>query len=255
MNEKELRQKFVDQAVAYVGVIEGSSQHKYIVDTYNKIVPLPQSYKLKYTDSWCAAFVSVIAKKCGLLDIIPAECSCQRQITLWQKLGRWQENDSYTPKVGDIIYYDWGDNGVGDNKGVSDHVGIVVSVSNNVIKVIEGNYKDSVAYRFIDVNGKFVRGYGLPNFASRATSKEIISTSSKESVCNVELKVLKKGNKGQSVKALQALLIGFGYSCGAAGIDGDFGVATENSVKKYQSKKCLQVDGIVGTATWTSLLK
>lgn len=252
MNEKELRQKFVNQAIAYVGVKEGDSRHKEIVDTYNSIVPLPQGYALKYTDSWCAAFVGVIAKKCGLLDLLPAECSCPRQITLWQKLGRWQENDGYVPQVGDIVYYDWDDNGVGDNKGVSDHVGIVVSVYENEIKVIEGNYSDSVKYRTIAVNSRYVRGYGLPNFASRATSKEI---SSKESVCNVELKVLRKGSKGQSVKAIQAMLVGFGYSCGSAGIDGDFGSGTESAVRKYQSKKGLEVDGIVGTATWTSLLK
>lgn len=81
------RQNFVNTAISYLGVVEGSEKHKYIIDTYNKISPLPQGYKVKYTDSWCATFVNAIAKFCGLLNIIPAECSCPRQITLWQKLG------------------------------------------------------------------------------------------------------------------------------------------------------------------------
>ncbi len=258
MNEKELRQKLVDEAIKYIGVKEGSSKHKYIVDTYNKISPLPVNYKVKYTDAWCATFVSFIAKQCGLLDIVPAECGCERQIELWKKLGRWEEKDSYKPSVGDIVYYDWQDNGVGDNKGHSDHVGIVVSVSNNMIKVIEGNMDDKVGYRNIAVDGKTIRGFGKPNFASKATKTSSVNnsnSSSKGSACSVELSILKKGSKGQSVKALQAMLKGFGYSIGLSGIDGHFGTSTEKAVKKYQEKEKLSVDGIVGVATWTSLLK
>lgn len=256
MNEKELRQAFVDKALAYVGVKEGSSQHRGIVNTYNSISPLPQGYKLKYTDSWCAAFVSFVAKECGLLDIIPAECSCPRQIALWQTLGRWKEDDAYVPNVGDIIYYDFDDIGIGNNKGVSDHVGIVVSVSGNSIKVVEGNYSDSVKCRTITVNARYIRGYGLPLFSSLATSSSTINSKSSLSkgTCQVELSVLRKGSKGQSVKALQAMLVGFGYSCGAAGIDGDFGSGTESAVKKYQKNMGLAVDGIVGRNTWAKLL-
>lgn len=252
MNENELRQKFTGAAISYIGVQEGSSRHKYIVDTYNKIKPLPVNYVLKHTDSWCAAFVSFIAKECGLLDIIPAECSCPRQIELWKKLGRWIENDAYVPKVGMIIYYDWQDSGIGDNKGVSDHVGIVVNVSGNNIKVVEGNYKDAVTYRTLVVNGKNIRGYGDPNYTSKATKKETVVA--KESVCEVEVKVLKKGSKGSSVKALQILLIGYGYSCGKSGVDGDFQGDTLAAVKKYQKSKKLDPDGVVGRLTWAKLL-
>lgn len=246
------RQNFVNTAISYLGVVEGSEKHKYIIDTYNKISPLPQGYKVKYTDSWCATFVSAIAKFCGLLNIIPAECSCPRQIALWQKLGRWQEDDSYTPMMGDIIYYDFDDNGVGDNKGISDHVGIVVSVSGNNIKVIEGNKNDSVSYRTIAVNAKYIRGFGCPSFASKATEENV---QLKESVCSVELKILKQGSKGNSVRALQLLLVGNNCFCGSSGADGDFGSATLSAVKKYQAKKGLEVDGIVGKNTWTSLLQ
>ena len=77
---------------------------------------------------------------------------------------------------------------------------------------------------------------------------------SQEEVCKVNLKTLKKGSEGDSVKALQTLLIGYGYSCGSCGADGDFGSATDKAVKAYQKAKGLVVDGIVGPATWGKLL-
>lgn len=257
MTEKQLRQKFVNMAVSYVGVKEGSSKHKYIIDTYNKIKPLPQNYKVTYKDAWCATFVSAMASKVDMLDIIPAECSCNRQIALWKKLGRWEEKDSYTPEIGDILYYSWTDNGVGDCTLISDHVGIVVSINGSNVKVVEGNYSDSVKYRIMSVNGKFIRGYGKPDFASKAkstNSSKVSISSSKECSCQVELKELKYGDDGADVKALQILLIGYGCSCGKSGVDGDFGNGTLSAVKKFQGKKGLTQDGIVGVKTWAKLL-
>lgn len=73
-------------------------------------------------------------------------------------------------------------------------------------------------------------------------------------VDEVVLSTLKKGNKGASVKALQILLIGNGYSCGTYGADSSFGAATDNAVRNYQKANGLSVDGIVGPATWRKLL-
>lgn len=171
MNELELRNLMANVLVPYLGCREGSAQHLDIVNTYNSIKPLPQGYKLKTTDSWCAASVSAAAAKCGFLDIIPAECSCPRQIALWQKMGRWVENDAYVPKVGDIIYYDWNDNGNGDCAGTADHVGIVCVVNGNNLRIIEGNYSDTVKYRDLKVNGRYIRGYGIPDYAKKATKE------------------------------------------------------------------------------------
>lgn len=70
----------------------------------------------------------------------------------------------------------------------------------------------------------------------------------------VTLPVLKSGSKGGKVKALQAMLKGNGYGLGIWGVDGDFGAATVQAVKKYQKKNGLTADGIVGKATWAKLL-
>lgn len=156
--------KVVEQAKAWLGLKESNGSHKQIIDVYNSQKPLPVGYKLKYTDAWCAGFVSAVAVKLGYTDIIPCECSCPRMIALFQKNGIWVENDAYVPNPGDIIFYDWDDNGVGDNKGGSDHVGIVEKVANGKITIIEGNYSNSVKRRTLSVNGKYIRGYGVPKY-------------------------------------------------------------------------------------------
>lgn len=67
----------------------------------------------------------------------------------------------------------------------------------------------------------------------------------------LELPVLKRGCKGESVRALQALLSGLGYSLVT---DGRFGGKTDNAVRCYQEDADLDPDGSVGRRTWSSLL-
>lgn len=80
------------------------------------------------------------------------------------------------------------------------------------------------------------------------------TTETKKGDYTMELRNLKKGCKGEDVKALQILLIGRGYSCGSAGADGDFGSGTYTAVTKYQKAKGLTVDGIAGEKTMRSLM-
>ena len=70
----------------------------------------------------------------------------------------------------------------------------------------------------------------------------------------MEMRNLKKGHKGEDVRALQILLIGRGYSCGSTGADGDFGSMTDIAVRKYQDIKGLEIDGIAGRNTMGALL-
>ena len=70
----------------------------------------------------------------------------------------------------------------------------------------------------------------------------------------VHLPVLAKGCTVDSVRALQILLIGYGYSCGKAGVDGDFGSSTENALECYQEDNGLEVDAKCGPKTWAKLL-
>lgn len=172
MNEKQIRESVVASAVEWLGRKESDGSHKEIIDLYNTISPLPRGHKLGYTEYWCAAFVSAVAKKRDLLAIMPPECSCYYMIEAYKALGRWQEDDSYTPAPGDVIFYDWKDDAktyaTTDDKNAPNHVGIVEKVSGGVITVIEGNYSNSVKRRSVKINGQYIRGFGLPDYASVA---------------------------------------------------------------------------------------
>lgn len=244
------REMIVFQAKKWLGCNEADGTHKQIIDTYNKIKPLPRGYKVKYTDEWCATYASAVAYVCNALDIIPAECSCSKMIELFKSLGSWVENDAYVPAPGDYIFYDWDDKGVGENTGNPEHVGIVEKVVGKTITVIEGNKGEAVSRRTLQVNGRYIRGYGVPKYKASVLEANTV---------NIELKVLRKGDTGEQVKTLQRLLIALGYKMKNGwrtyGVDGSFGQATLNAVIAFQKAEGIGADGIVGEKTWTRLLK
>lgn len=164
--EAQLRLAVVSEAESWLGAREDDGSHQAIIDLYNSHTPLARGYEVQYTDNWCATFGSAVAIACGLTDIIPTECGCERQIQLFMELGRWEEDDSYLPLPGDYIFYAWGENPIGDCTGWADHVGIVVGTAGPFIKVIEGNKDDDVSYRVILRGDPSIRGYGLPDYTS-----------------------------------------------------------------------------------------
>ena len=209
--------KVVAQAQAWVGRKESNGTHKEIIDVYNSHKPLARGYKVKYTDAWCSTFASAVAIAVGYTDIIPTECGCEKHTLLFKEKGIWMENENRVPNAGDFIFYDWNDNGVGDNKGSADHVGIVEKVENNTITVIEGNYKNSVGRRTIKVNAKNIRGYGVPKYDAEPTPKEYKPT----------------------VLEWQKAAIADGFKFPKAGADGKWGSECRSVVKKTVVKKRL----------------
>lgn len=173
MTEQQLRQKVVNTARGWLGRRESDGSHRAIIDLYNAHKPLARGYQVQYTDAWCATFVSAVAIKCGLADIMPLECGCEAMISLYRShaVSRWEEDESITPQPGDVVFYDWQDSGSGDDQGAADHVGIVSSVNGRVLKVIEGNFSNSVKERTLNVNGKYLRGFGLPAYYTKTDNK------------------------------------------------------------------------------------
>ena len=57
---------------------------------------------------WCACFVSWCANECEYLDagVIPRTAGCISGSDWFKDRGLWQDN-SYEPRPGDIIYFDW----------------------------------------------------------------------------------------------------------------------------------------------------
>lgn len=158
------RDLVVQTAESWLGSRESDGSHRAIIDLYNNHPPLAQGYEVQYDDNWCSTFVSAVAIQCGMTDIIPTECGCERHTKRFMELGCWIEDDGYTPLPGDIIFYCRSDKGFGECTGWSDHVGIVVGTKGNYIKVIEGNSNDQVQYQIVSVDSKGIRGYAVPNY-------------------------------------------------------------------------------------------
>ena len=175
MTEKQIRAQVVATAEAWLGAKTGSAQHKEIIKIYNAQRPLPRGTQMQENWAWCAVFVSAVALKLGYRDIMPTEMSCHQMTLLYKQLGRWVENDAYVPSAGDVIFYDWQDGtnyAATNNTGTPDHVGIVTACDGITIHVIEGNVNSEVAMRVLVVNGRFIRGFGIPDYASKATEAE-----------------------------------------------------------------------------------
>lgn len=247
------RQRMVAQARSWLGRREADGSFREIIDVYNSCRPLPRGYAVAYTDAWCAVFVSACAAAAGYTEIIPGECSCSNMIALFQGMGRWKEDDGYVPKPGDIIFYDWQDSGAGDNRGEPDHVGIVEACDGRYITVIEGNISDSVGRRTISVNGRYIRGYGIPDYDAKAPGSA--ETQENPAFSPEPLPaVLRRGSVGYHVRAMQILLAGHGYPPGPLGDDGQFGNDTERALKEFQAASGIESDGICGAETWAWLL-
>ena len=260
MTESQIRQKVVEAAKAWIGYNEADGSHKQIIDLYNSHKPLARGYKLQYGDAWCAGFVSAVAIKCGLTDIMPTEVGVGNMIDLYRRLGRWKEQDSYVPSPGDVIMYAWGDSGAGDCASGASHVGIVTSCDGKTIWVIEGNKNNAVGYREIAVNGRYIRGFGLPDYASKATEEEPVTPApeepKKEDTITMELRMLKRGMSGNDVRAAMLLMKDKGYYPDAIpATDKLFGPKMDAGVRKMQAEHNLGVDGIIGKNSWTYLLK
>lgn len=110
---------------------------------------------------WCACFVSWCANECGYIEagIIPKFASVNVEGVPWFKTcGLWKER-GYTPKAGDIIFFDW------DNDDESDHTGIVEKVENGTVYTIEGNTSgDSCKQKEYSINSNVILGYGTPMY-------------------------------------------------------------------------------------------
>lgn len=78
--------------------------------------------------------------------------------------------------------------------------------------------------------------------------------STAETTYILTMRQLKRGDKGEDVRALQILLSGRGYNGNMHEPDGVFGPNTEGAVKLAQKGYGLSVNGIAGIDTMTSLL-
>ena len=153
-------------------------------------------------------------------------------------LRYWRGRDE-TPRPGWQVLFSWNGN------GVPDHIGTVIhNMGDGMLRTVEGNYQDAVAY--VDRDYDYVVGFvELPWGAGEEHDEGPL--------------LLRRGYVGEEVRAVQQRLADLKYDLGPCGVDGDYGVATENAVRAFQQDHHdvtgapLEVDGIVGPRTWDAL--
>ncbi len=117
---------------------------------------------------WCACFVSWCANECGYIDqgVIPKYASCPMGEQWFKERDLWKGKE-YTPKAGDIVFFDW------DGDGVTDHTGIVQYAQDGQVVTVEGNTSSESQASGDCVEAKvrstsFIYGYGTPMYPADA---------------------------------------------------------------------------------------
>lgn len=145
----------INLAMKYLGIGKNDKlklMEYYNVNCYPQVNP-KRKYRIQPNDDWCAMFTSVIAHKAGYdASNFPFEVSVWWQCEIAKERGLYF-TDVNQAKPNDLIIYDW-------KKGNRyNHVGFVVSVGNGMLKAIEGNKSDTVAYRSIRADSPLIRGF------------------------------------------------------------------------------------------------
>lgn len=250
MTEAEAKDRLISVAAAEVGYPEiGDNWTKY-ADELDKIgITWGNKQNLPWCGEWVLwVFYRAFGRKLGLELLCSPDPSgvplCSAGAQYFKDAGRW----SKTPERGDVIFFYSGGN--------INHTGIVESVSGGMIHTIEGNTSDMVGRRSYAMGTPSVAGFGKPRW-SVVTDEEYTPDPPEEQTerPTVEgLPMLRKGDKGEVVKAMKALLILRGYKGGFKSTNGNFGVNVEKAVLRFQKAKDLEQDGIVGPQTWAALL-
>ena len=117
-------------------------------------------YGFDHRVEWCCVFVSWVANQNGVLNTkIPKFIWVKKGVDFYKEKEQLKFPKEYTPQMGDIIFFDWNQN------GVIDHVGIVEKVEKGYVYSIEGNvdYKD-VQRRKSKLNASYIYAYGSPDY-------------------------------------------------------------------------------------------
>lgn len=161
-----------------------------------------------YQGAWCTTFVLWCFNKAGnSLDVklygkvVPNGGNCNSMISWYQNKDRYHKRSSgYTPKKGDLVFFDWSGN------GSAQHVGIVKSTSGSTVYTIEGNCSGKVKERKYTTSGSkpynnisAILGYGSPNWSSVADgSKSEEKTTKKKTTAKKKTTTKKSAVKKKS---------------------------------------------------------
>lgn len=110
---------------------------------------------------WCCVFVSWVANQNGVLNThIPKFIWVKKGVDYYREKNQLKRPREYTPKPGDVIFFEWNGN------TIIDHVGLVEKVEKGYVYTIEGNvnylYVKEKKYK---LNSPYIYAYGVPDYS------------------------------------------------------------------------------------------
>ena len=203
---------------------------------------------------WCAAFVSWVFKHAGKpLPNMGKDYGfsfCPYAEAYARKNGLWDEDGLYQP--GDVILY---------GTGLASHTGIVVADNGFTITTIEGNTSSGESGSQVNGGGVYLRHRPHGPWVrgvlatSRLLDKPVASPVPRVfRVAPPFPYELHLGAKNRYVGMVQARLNEAMNPAPKLTVDNDYGPATKAAVTRWQQQHTfLDVDGVVGPATWKSI--
>ncbi len=121
-----------------------------------------QWYGVNYHMEWCCVFVSYVANQSNVMETyIPRFGGVSAGIRYFKSKDQFKYKSEYTPKKGDVIFFDF------PSEHVVDHVGIVEKVENGMVYTIEGNANSNyVKNKEYPLDSPYIYAYGAPDYGT-----------------------------------------------------------------------------------------
>ena len=134
------------------------SEYNYVIDDAGRVHGYTRYgawYGYPYGE-WCAMFASFCLHYAGVSDSrVPYASGCAYWVEILREEGLLEYAGSYTPKTGDLVFFDT------DADGVSDHVGVVTDCSGGKIETVEGNIGGAVVERSYRLEDEEIFAFGV----------------------------------------------------------------------------------------------
>ena len=232
-----------EAAIAFMRAHEGlgespaGSNHNEITDWYGMDGP------------WCAMTVSRALCEAGFTTngddvVVPGVRTTTAHgwayvpymLNDFRDAGRADHN----PHPGDVVIFDW------DDDGLADHVGLVERVEGDgTVWTYEGNRNDVLEH--VHRHPSVILAYCHPPYEDGVDPQPVPTPSGDAPTfpgyCSY-------GSTGEATRRVQQRLADRGWH---VAVDGVFGRQTDRAIRSFQAEKGLEVDGVVGPVTWSTL--
>ncbi|MFG1997864.1 CHAP domain-containing protein [Spirillospora sp. NPDC048911] len=187
--------------------------------------------------AWCDMFVGWCAAQAGALKEVGDFAYTPSHAGWFKANGRFDR----TPKVGAIVFFDWGGS---HSIGAIDHVGIVEAVrGGGEVVTIEGNTSNAVMRR---VRRGGIAGYGHPVLTGGGSAPAPGAGAPAWPGRYFRYPPI---TSGADVRRWQGRMRQRGWRLDA---DGQYGPRSAQVCRDFQAEKGLEVDGVVGRDTWAA---